>query len=107
MMKSESSYAVYQTFDELTNSASDIVEIVVLKGQETFVKHNRPSTVSRVRVLQVFKGDLAKNDIIPIVETGGVFYPELNGEEKNSKQQTPVELAVEGVRVMRPGDHQT
>lgn len=106
IMKSESSYAVYQSFEELMNNATDIVEVEVLMGQETFVENDVPSTISNVKILSVLKGDLSKSDIIPIVETGGVFYPELYGDKKYGKQKNPVELAVEGVRVMQPGDHQ-
>jgi hypothetical protein len=98
------SYAVYPTFEELYRSAADIVEVRIMKDQQTFVTADTPFTVSQAEVVEPLKGSLRAGDIIPVVETGGIYTPYLNGDEKQGKQQQQVEFAIEGVRVMKPGE---
>lgn len=52
----------------------------------------------------MWKGELLPQNVVSISETGGVYNPHLYGDEAEDKQAETVELAMEGVRVMQPGE---
>jgi len=98
------SYAVYPTFEDLYRSATDIVLVRIMNAQQTFVTADTPFTVSQVEIVEPLKGSLHAGNIIPVVEIGGVYTPYLNGDAKQGKQREEVEFAIEGVRIMKPGE---
>lgn len=80
----------FNNIDKLKESADVIAEVEILENK--YIEHGGlPFTISKARVISKSKGEVKEGDTIGIMQTGGI----LNGSE----------LKVQGLSVMKPGDH--
>ncbi len=92
----------YHSLDHVVSEATEVVEVEVLE-QHVITHHQMPFTLSNVKVLASHKGSTHRGDILQVIETGGVYEPKLDGTD--TKDGRKLELAFEGVRVMKPGEN--
>jgi hypothetical protein len=71
-----------------------------VQEQEVIVYEGLPFTVSEFHVTNNYKGDINKGDVIKVIETGGIYEPEL--EQGISIEK--VEMRLNGVKVMDTED---
>ncbi|GIQ71449.1 hypothetical protein DUZ99_10500 [Xylanibacillus composti] len=100
------SYSFYYSIDELLDQADVVAEVRVNEHQKTEMIASLPFTTSAVEIQEVYKGDLSKNEVILVNELGGLYRPHLFGDPSQPQQEEFVEMRVEGVSVMQPGDIQ-
>ncbi len=89
----------YTTLKELKKDAPIIIEGTVIK-QETIVHGDLPFTISQIQVRNSFKGNIEKNSMIKIIETGGIYKP--NG--KPGEDLPLVDLQLEGGTTVKAGE---
>ncbi|MEK4405945.1 hypothetical protein MKZ26_16445 [Sporosarcina sp. FSL K6-6792] len=89
----------YHSIDELKNESNLIVEGRV-HSQEVIVYEGLPFTVSEFHIINNYKGDISKGDVISVIETGGIYKPELEQGVFGDK----VEMKLNGVKVMDSKD---
>lgn len=92
------------TFNEMFESATDIVEVSVLKHDGITVSDDVPFTDSIIEIKDVLKGNLNIGEQILVTELGGVYYPLLFGDKELGHSDKQVDIAFEGVRVIQPDE---
>lgn len=105
----------YHSINELKKDSTIIVEGIV-KNTTSRMIEDIPYTVSNVEIVEIFKNDgtLEKGKNICVIETGGVFSPEvlLNEYKKKFPNETislndmkPTKLITDGVEPMDINEH--
>ena len=90
----------FTSFKELKKEAEMTIEGKVLE-QETIVHGNLPFTISKVEIVNKYKGKVKKGDIIQVIETGGIYEP----AGKNGEKLNKVELKLNNVSTLKPEEH--
>ncbi|WP_239618909.1 hypothetical protein [Cohnella mopanensis] len=90
----------YNTIEELTGDAKEILEIKV-KDQETITYGDLPFTISTVDVESSYKGTHQKGDTVRIIETGGEYTP----LDKQGKPFPKTNFKFNGIPVLGENEH--
>lgn len=85
----------YHSIDEL-KSESDLIVEGRVKDQKVIVYEDLPFTVSEFHITNDYEGNISKGDVIKVIETGGLYEPEL--EEGISGEK--IEMRLNGIKVM-------
>jgi hypothetical protein len=91
----------YKSLKELKKHSEIIAKVEVL-NTKTIEYEDLPFTISQVKILDKKKGPIKKNEILQIIETGGVYSP----EGKNGLVMDSVEYQLNGVSVLQKGEVQ-
>lgn len=89
----------YSTVGEMLDDAELIIEGNVL-SQKTIVHGDMPFTISQVKVKSTLLGE-ATDEIISVIETGGIFKP----EGKPGDDLPKAEFKLNGVDTLKPDEH--
>jgi len=91
----------FGSLSEIANASPNIV-IVTIESRADEPFSNIPFSVASARIEEVVRGSLARGQLIPVVETGGLFA----GQSKMNPGEVgqPTEVGLEGVPVMKPGE---
>jgi len=105
----------YHSINELKKDSTIIVEGIVKNTTSPMIE-DIPYTVSKVEIVEIFKNDgtLEKGENICVIETGGIFSPEvlLNEHKKkfpneaiSLKDMKPTKLITDGIAPMDINEH--
>lgn len=91
----------FRSVSEIASASPNIV-IVTIETRVDEPFSNIPFSVASARIEEVVRGGLVRGQLIPVVETGGLFA----GRSKMNPGEVgqPTEVGLEGVPVMKPGE---